>query len=138
MQQIIFISQLYKFEVYYIVWYTINCIKVSRIQIYSFGKVRISIENKYTLKCAIAIDQLFTLAWITSINQFPCKYFFQLNIFLYKIRQIWPTIRISLSDPVPNILHQFQHPVCLHFLISVKNMNLLSSSIYKHLKIKYK
>ena len=34
---------------------------------------------------------------------------------LYKIRQIWPTIRISLSDPVPNILHQFQHPVYLHF-----------------------
>ena len=34
---------------------------------------RISIENKYTLKSTIAIDKLFTLLWITSINQFPCK-----------------------------------------------------------------
>jgi hypothetical protein len=28
----------------------------------------ISIEDKYTLKCTIAIDKLFTLVWITSIN----------------------------------------------------------------------
>jgi hypothetical protein len=41
--------------------------------IQKYPKGWISIENKYTPKCAIAIDKLFILVWITSINQFPCK-----------------------------------------------------------------
>ena len=98
---------------------------------------RISIRNRYTLKCTIAINKLFTLVWTTSINQFSCKYFFQLTVFLYKIRQIGPTIHISLSEYFTSISTSGLPT----FLISVKNMNLLSSSIYKHLKtnlIKYK
>jgi hypothetical protein len=36
------------------------------------------VENKYTLKYTFAIekqtDQLFTLVWLTSINECSCKY----------------------------------------------------------------
>ena len=39
---------------------------------------RTSVENKYTLKYTFAIekqtDQLFTLVWVTSINECSCKY----------------------------------------------------------------
>ena len=97
-----------------------------------------SMENKYTLKFTFAIeiqiDKLFTLALVTSINKFSCKYF---------------SIKCSsvcyLKADVTNNLYLIVRSGCEFYIINVNfqfssiinfswEMNLLPSSIYMHLK----
>ena len=98
----------------------------------------ISIENKYTLKCLFAIEiqicQLFTLVWVTSVNKLSCKYF------SIKCSYVYIFLKIKIANNLYLMVRsgsEFYISVNFRFhqlLISVENMNLLPSSIYKHLK----
>ena len=101
--------------------------------------LRISIENKYTLICTFAIeiqmDKLFTLVSITSINEFSCKYFSIKCSSVYLLSKKITSQQSVFNTPIWFRVLQCQLPVSFNLLISVENMNLLPSSIYKHLKI---